>query len=426
MAFLRKIDASPYFVACFRDADGVLRNKSTKQKNRGKAQEVANELERQSRNGSLTMAAIMKSGRQLIARLGQADAEPTIEEEFFFFLKLGDRSDNTKERYGQITKEFLEHLGKGKKRLLTSLTAGEVEEFKIKQLSKGLAGKSINIKLKMIRSALSRAERAGRIERNPAALVDNVKEQPAGREDLTPAQITALLRACVGFKKEKGGNWHGLVMLCYYTGCRLSDAANLRAGDVHLDGQPAPFIQYTEKKKRNSPKVRKTLHADLVDYLISRPSGDDPEAFLFPKLANRGTGGAHGLSGEFVALMDAAGIERRVIRERTENGGRRIYNLSEHSLRHACVSQLQEAGVEESLRMQIVGHEDKEVHRNYSHARNKAAAAVQSLPSVLPVEAPAPDEEAKGKGGKAGDAKAPGSKGGKVKAGQRKEKGQKA
>ena len=191
-----------------------------------------------------------------------------------------------------------------------------MESFKLKEIKKGLAGKSINIKLKMIRSALARAERAGRIERNPAAQVDNAKEQAAGREDFTPPQITALLRACVGFKKEKGADWHGLVIMCYYTGCRLSDAANLRAGDVHLDGQPAPFIEYTERKKRNSPKVRKTLHADLADYLLTRSAGDDPQAFLFPKLAERGTGGAHGLSGEFVALMEAAGLERRVIRER--------------------------------------------------------------------------------------------------------------
>lgn len=390
MAFVRKLEASPYWIACFRDADGVLRNKSTKQTNRGKAQEVASELERQSRGAAPTMAVILKSGRQLMSRLGQGEVEPTIEEEFLSFLRLGDRSDSTKERYRQIADEFLEHLGRGKKRALTSLTAGEVEDFKIKELSKGLAGKSINIKLKMIRSALARAERAGRIERNPAELVDNVKEQPAGREDFTPPQITALLRACEGFKKEKGKQWTGIILIAYFTGCRLSDAANLRAGDVHLDGQPGPFIEYTEKKKRNSPKVRKTLHRDLEAYLISRPAGDDPQAYLFPRLAERGTGGAHGLSGEFVALMGEAGIERRVIRE----GKRKIYNLSEHSLRHACVSQLQEAGVEESLRMQIVGHENKEVHRNYSHARNKAAAAVQALPSVRPVDVPG-DKEGK-------------------------------
>ena len=66
-------------------------------------------------------------------------------------------------------------------------------------------------------------------------------------------------------------------------------------------------------------------------------------------------------------------------------------------MRHACVSQLQEAGIPEDLRMQIVGHEDKEVHRNYAHARNKAAAAVQSLPSVLPVNAPAPAADSKAK-----------------------------
>jgi integrase len=341
------------------------------------------------------MAIILKAGRELMARLGEELHDPTIEEEFLSFLKLGDRSESTQERYKQIANEFLAHLGKAKARKLTALTAGDVEAFKLKEIKKGLAGKSINIKLKMIRSALSRAQRAGRIERNPAAQVDNAKEQAAGREDFTPAQITALLRACVGFKKEKGAEWHGLVIMCYYTGCRLSDAANLRAGDVHLNGQPGPFIEYTEKKKRNSPKVRKTLHADLAEYLLARSAADDPQAFLFPKLAERGTGGAHGLSGEFVALMAAAGIERRVIRERSDNGGRRIYNLSEHSLRHACVSQLAEAGIPEDLRMQIVGHEDKEVHRNYAHNRNKAAAAVQALPSVLPGKDPAPMDKKK-------------------------------
>jgi integrase len=395
MAYLRKSALSPYWIACYRDAEGRQLNRSTKQTGKIQAFQVAFEFERLARNAAPTMAAIIKVGKDLLERLGQSHGDPTIEEEFLDYQALGDRSDSTKERYKQITDEFLAHLGKAKARKLSALTAGEVESFKLKEIKKGLAGKSINIKLKMIRSALARAERAGRIERNPAAQVDNAKEQAAGREDFTPPQITALLRACVGFKKEKGADWHGLVIMCYYTGCRLSDAANLRAGDVHLDGQPAPFIEYTERKKRNSPKVRKTLHADLADYLLTRSAGDDPQAFLFPKLAERGTGGAHGLSGEFVALMEAAGLERRVIRERSENGGRRIYNLSEHSLRHACVSQLQEAGVSEDLRMQIIGHEDKEVHRNYAHARNKAAAAVQSLPSVLPVKDPAPGDKKK-------------------------------
>jgi integrase len=391
MAYLRKSPGSPYWIACYRDAAGLQRNKSTKQKREGKAQEVANELERVAREDAPTMAVILKAGRELMKRLGQDEGNPTIEEEFLSFLKLGDRSDSTKERYRQIAEEFLAHLGKGKARKLQSLTAGEIESFKVAQIAKGLAGKSINIKLKMIRSALSRAERAGRIEKNPALQVDHVQEQPAGRQDFELSQITALLRACKGFKGKKGADWHGLVMMCYYTGCRLSDAANLRAGDVHLDGSPGPFIEYTEKKKkRTSPKVKKTLHADLVSFLLSLPSGDDPNAFLFPHLAGRGTGGANGLSREFVKLMDAAGLERRVIRDGTAAGGRRIYNLSEHSLRHACVSQLQEAGVAEDLRMQIVGHEDKEVHRNYAHARNRAAAAVQALPSVLPGKAAGP------------------------------------
>ena len=102
MAFLRKVEGSPYFIACFRDADGVLRNKSTKQTNRGKAQEVASQLERDARHEAPTMAIILKAGRELMARLGEELHDPTIEEEFLDYLKLGDRSDSTQERYKKI------------------------------------------------------------------------------------------------------------------------------------------------------------------------------------------------------------------------------------------------------------------------------------------------------------------------------------
>lgn len=388
MAYLRKTPGSPFWVACFRDAEGVQRNKSTKHRNRGKAQEVANELERLARHPYPTMSVVLKAGRELLERLGGDTGKETIQEAFENFLKKKvSKSEGTQERYRQVVAEFLEFLGKGAGRKLEALTGGEIEDFKALQLKKGLAGKSVNLKLKLIRSVLGDYAKRGRIDRNPGYEVALAEENAGGREDFTPSQITALLRACERFKQEKEGrgkDWHGLILVCYYTGCRLSDAANLRAGDVHLDGEPGPFLEYVERKKKHNPKVRKTLHTDLSDYLLSVSLGDDPEAFLFPRLAGRGTGGANGLSREFVALMDEAGIQRRVIREGTKDGGRRIYNLSEHSLRHSTASQLAEAGIPEDVRMAVVGHEDKKVHRNYTHARGRAAAAIQALPSVIP------------------------------------------
>jgi len=346
-------------------------------------------MERMARGEVPTMAVIERVGRELIERLGQTLDAPTVAEEFQNYLSLLDistRAASTKEGYRQMVEDFLTYLGKSGEKKLTSLTAGDIEKFKASLTAKGLSGKRVNIYLKLIRSILKKATDAGRIERNPALRVDNEEAEGAGKEDFTTVQIRALLRASKGFKKHKGKDWHGLVCICYYTGARLSDAANLKEGDVHLNADE-PFIEYKEKKKRaGAAKVQRSLHPDLQSYFLNRESSDNPQDFLFPSLAERSTGGANGLSREFIKLMEAAGIERRLLREGTTGGGRNVYNLSEHSLRHSTVSGLLNAGVDEGLRMAVIGHDDKDVHRGYSHARTAAHKAVAKLPSVMPVK----------------------------------------
>lgn len=386
MASVSKDARSPYWWARYRDHVGREFTRSTKQKQKAKALEVAFTMERMARGEVPTMGALIRAGRDLIERLGQNLDAPTVAEEFKGYLgmlEVSRRSASTKTEYRAIVKEFLDHLGKGQDKKLTSLTAGDIEGFKAGQNAKGLSPKRVTLKLKLIRSILKKATDAGRIEKNPALLVAYEEGGGAGREDFSPQQIKALLRASKGFKGSKGEDWHGLVCVCYYTGARLSDAANMKEGDVHLNAEE-PFLQFTEKKRRKL--VKRSLHPDLAAYFMGRESSDDPTAPLFPTLAGRATGGANGLSREFIALMEAAGIERRLQREGSKGGGRAVYNLSEHSLRHATVSQLQAAGVDEGLRMAVVGHEAKDVHRGYSHARTAAHKAVAKLPSVLPAK----------------------------------------
>jgi len=402
MAYLIKKKNSPYWIAGFRDLNGKEFNRSTKQKAKGKAMEAALEFERIARGESPTMAALIKVGKDLMERMGQSEGDVTIEEEFAgkmgFLSTISKKSDSTQERYRQIVRLFLSFLGEGGKRKLRTLSAADVEGYKAERIKKGLSGKSINFELKFLRSVLKRAMVAQRIPGNPALQVTFEAEKSATREDFTPAQITALLRACEGFKGDKGKDWRGVVLVAYFTGARLRDAANLRAGSMQLEAEN-PFLEYYEKKKgKDSGKVKRFLHPDLAAFLLTLPSSDDPDSYLFPTLAERVTGGAHGLSREFIRLMEAAGIERRLMSE----GKRKNYNLSEHSLRHACCSQLQAAGVPEDLRMQIVGHESKEVARNYAHARGAAALGVSRLPSVLPVAASPAAEEQEGVGGAVG------------------------
>jgi integrase len=168
-------------------------------------------------------------------------------------------------------------------------------------------------------------------------------------------------------------------LVAFYTGARLSDVANLKWANLDLQKR---LLFYSEKKKRFQSEIRVPLHEELEDHLLSLEAPDDPEASLFSGLAGRETGGANGLSREFVALMDAAGIERRMIRKGS-GVGRDIYDLGEHSFRHSFNTHLMRAGVPEDLRQRLCGHESKEVSRRYTHKEvEDLRASVAKLPAV--------------------------------------------
>ena len=102
-----------------------------------------------------------------------------------------------------------------------------------------------------------------------------------------------------------------------------------------------------------------------MDCLTAIEGKHDDGAFLFPKLAGR-VGGRNGLSGQFTRLMTAAGIDRTFTEAKGK--GRRVSNKSFHSLRHYTATELLNAGVDEALRMKLVGHATVSMSRRYSHA----------------------------------------------------------
>lgn len=330
-----------------------------------------------------TNSALYKLAADLSERIGQTLQSVTIRQEFETYLKgLESKSASTRVRYQQIIREFLDSLGNFAKRNLSSLSSGEVLAFRDARLKSGISPTSSDFELKLIRSVLKRAMVAGRIPSNPAAAVDSLNEKGAVRGVFESEQVRALLMACEGFKKKGrdcGNDWRGACLVAFYTGARLSDVANLKWRNVDLQKR---LLLYSEKKKRFQSEIRVPLHEELESHLLSLKAPDDPEAFLFPGLSGRETGGANGLSREFVALMDAGGLQRRLIRKGS-GAGRDIYDLGEHSFRHSFNTHLMRAGVPEDMRQRLCGHESKEVSRRYTHKEvEDLRASVAKLPSV--------------------------------------------
>ena len=140
----------------------------------------------------------------------------------------------------------------------------------------------------------------------------------------------------------------------------------------------ADTICFTPSK--TGREITLPLHQNLKRALERGPRGIG-KAFLFPSLAGKGTGGAHGLSGRFTAIMERAGIEGKI--RRVVENGRGISSLSFHSLRHSFTSALANAGIAEEVRMKLTGHSTRDVHAKYSHHEMQLLrSAIAALPKI--------------------------------------------
>lgn len=173
-----------------------------------------------------------------------------------------------------------------------------------------------------------------------------------------------------------------MVMIGYHLGLGISGCTTLRWQDVDFDRKVLSHRPQKERRDRPSKKTESYMPPELRAFLLrmvsSTPSPNRP---LFPKLFNKKSGGAFGLSFSFRKLLDEAKVKYKDV----SNGkGRKFYDLGFHSLRHTCVSVMANAGVPQELRKEHVGH-DSDVHKRYTHLDIQTfETALAGVPRLLP------------------------------------------
>jgi integrase len=395
--------ASPYWNAKLKGPDGTGWTLTTKLREKKPALRLARLWEMAAEvayNGHLTPAkakkvlaeceeitrgeGLKKSQEfidQCLRQCGSGLNIPTPEKYFHDWLaakeQLGRTSSSTLTRYRPVLERFVAFLPDIRRSApLASITTSDVDGFLHAEKTRGLSNVTANAGVRVLRIVFNHARRKGITTTNPAESCDLLEEDPDKRLPFSLEQVRALLEVA-------DTEWRGLILLGFYSGLRLGDAARLTWANIDLENRVVVFqAQKTARRKKGADKSTVVdLHRDLMSYFGSLAPGD-PSAPIFPTLSKRPIGGAGGLSATFGRLMDKASILAPLGAAKGEDG-RVFRGLSFHSLRHAFVTQLAAASVPIEIRRELAGHSSDAMSLNYTQvSRALTAAAIAQIPSL--------------------------------------------
>ena len=383
---------SPYWIACYTAADGRRLQKSTKQRDRKAALEIALALEQAEKLAGRGMLTETRT-RELLAEVlerATGDTLPFHTAEGFLRNWLRgkevSKAANTHRNYTQTVDRFIAQLGGRAKLSIAAITAKDVSTFRDTEIASGKNPNSVRFAVKNLRVPFNAARRQGIISTNPAEAVDlpeASKGEDGGRTAkhvFTPEQIEALLNAATAHEHgrpvfDDGKDWQGAILFAYFTGARIADTANITWNAIDLPGKKIKF-----RPQKTGQEVTIPIHPELEAHLLELPAPDTGRAFVFPKLAGKTTGR---LSTRFGLVMKRANIANPVLTAAKGQSGRTVYALSFHSLRHSCNSAMANAGISQEVRKKLTGHTSDAMNAHYTHhelAQLRAAIAVIPSP----------------------------------------------
>ena len=382
MASIHKNSAagSPYWFAAYRGADGRRLKKSTKTTDRRLAMEMAVQWEKAAmagRSGTITEVQTRKVLNEILeAATGEPMHFATVKDFFADWLKdkEGAKKTRTTQKYAPLTTSFLSSIGKRARLSLAAIGPADLRQWRSSLEKKGLSAATVNGSLMIISSAFERARRLGYIQANPCLGLESLKDEEKGEKDcFTTEQMKALLQ------EAKGTDWEGAILAGINTGLRRGDLTNLTWDLIDTGSKDTWFLSV--KTSKRGKYVFLPVHPDLREWLESRTRGVG-KAPVFPDLFGKSGSGKSGISMQFKRLMERAGVRGRVLR--TGKGkGRTTTSLTLHSMRDTFISRLANAGVAEDVRMKLVAHQTKAIHRGYTHLDidtfKSAVFSIQSL-----------------------------------------------
>lgn len=282
---------------------------------------------------------------------------------------------HTKANYQLFAKRFKEALPHDP--LLADITQLQVRDF-MAGIRAEKRPSSANLVLACAKAFFARF--AGSLHKNPTDGIPRYKadSQTVKREAFTPDQIRDIVRIASPF-------WRCASAIAFYTGLRLSNVATLKVGQVNFKTGKLSVARTVKTGAAVAVRLPAGLLAMLKEEIKPKAK---PSDFIWPDQAEAAERGVSKLSDQFGELLIKAGI-----RERTEGAGngltgrRNVNPLTFHSLRHAFVSELANAGVNQQTVKQLVGHASDRINDAYTHIGEETLdKATTALPDITKAE----------------------------------------
>jgi integrase len=238
-----------------------------------------------------------------------------------------------------------EHFG-GK--LLSEIGHKALEDFRDRrketptQYGTARSERSVNLEMAILRHMFRKGIKWGMMEKNPFENGEDLfyKVRSKREKALTGDEVRKLVEASPPYLK-------GIVITGIYTGLRKGDILNLKWQDIDLE---KGIIRLVEAKTKKTRVI--VLNGDMKKLLQILPVKGE---YLFP---NKDGKPFRDIKRSFETALKEAGIKQ---------GEDRRSKIVFHTLRHTCISLLQEKGADTTAVKNYVEHASEEMTRQYTH-----------------------------------------------------------
>ncbi|MDD4017817.1 MAG: site-specific integrase [Kiritimatiellae bacterium] len=372
MASVHHQTGTKYWIAHFTDKDGKRRVKSTKLTDRAKALKVAAAWEESFRARN-AVEHIRTAFNSLAREIDPSAAVPTVKEYFKRWVEGhgGELAPRTLASYEQRLRQFGDFVGDDLS--IDMVKPSHALAFR-GLIAENASAATANLAIKVLRAVFACAMNEGVVMGN-AFKLKALDSDSVEKQAFTVPQVRRLLEVA-------NPEWRSLILFALYTGQRLGDLVTLTWSQIDFNRKEILFR--TEKtSRRMAIPACDTLWAHILTLKRGTPT-----APLHPNAcALKDKHGIGLVSKDFTRLMVTAGLcaakPNNKKREKKGDVSREVNPLTFHSLRHAAATWLRDAGVSESLAMELIGHDSVSVDRSYVHTSPDAMRnALNALPAL--------------------------------------------